>query len=83
VDGQVEIDQCDLGCTVQPIGTDDTCAQSAGSGDEGSGSDMAPVDPADPGMDGMKGKDGGGCNTGGTPALWLAALVLLVKRRRV
>jgi hypothetical protein len=78
--GQVEIAQCDLGCTVEPIGMDDQCAQSQGSDYTGPGS--ATEDPADPGTDGNGGKAGGGCNGTGTPALWLGALILLVKRRR-
>jgi len=78
--GQVQIAQCDLGCTVQPVGQDDVCAQSQGSDFSGSAAGSAITDP---GGDGPGGKHGGGCNSGGNPAIWLAALVLLVKRRRV
>jgi hypothetical protein len=80
--GQVEIQQCDLGCTVEAIGTDDQCAmsQGSGSGSDYSGPGTTPGDPADPGTGG---KAGSGCNSSGTPGLWLAALILLVKRRRV
>jgi N-acetyl-anhydromuramyl-L-alanine amidase AmpD len=77
--GQVEISQCDLGCTVEPIGTDDVCAQSQGSDFSGSATGSAVTDPGG----GTDGKDGGGCNAGGNPAIWLTALLLLVKRRRV
>jgi N-acetyl-anhydromuramyl-L-alanine amidase AmpD len=77
--GQVEISQCDLGCTVEPIGTDDVCAQSQGSDFSGSATGSAVTDPGG----GTDGKDGGGCNAGGNPAIWLASLLLLVKRRRV
>jgi N-acetyl-anhydromuramyl-L-alanine amidase AmpD len=77
--GQVEISQCDLGCTVEPIGTDDVCAQSQGSDFSGSATGSAVTDPGG----GTDGKHGGGCNAGGNPAIWLASLLLLVKRRRV
>jgi N-acetyl-anhydromuramyl-L-alanine amidase AmpD len=77
--GQVEISQCDLGCTVEPIGTDDVCAQSQGSDYNGTATGSAVTDPGD----GTDGKHGGGCNAGGNPAIWLISLLLLVKRRRV
>ena len=78
-DGQVEIAQCDLGCTVMPIGQDDVCGQSAGSDFSGTATGSA----VDPGGSGADGKHAGGCNSGGTPPFWLASLVLLVRRRRL
>jgi N-acetyl-anhydromuramyl-L-alanine amidase AmpD len=76
--GQVEIEQCDLGCTVEAVGQADVCAQSQGSDFSGSASGSALTDPGG----GTDGKHSGGCNSGGNPALWLASLLLLVKRRR-
>jgi N-acetyl-anhydromuramyl-L-alanine amidase AmpD len=81
LNGTVQIEQCQDGCDVMPIGTDDVChTASMGSNFDGS----ATVDPAgSDGDPGTNGKAGGGCNSGGTPPLWLGLLVLLVKRRRV
>ena len=73
--GKVEEQLCTgaAGCSVQPVGQDDICDTSGGSG-SGSGSD--PV--TDPGPPPSK---GGGCNTGGG-AGGLALLGLLGLRRK-
>ena len=84
VDGNVEIDHCTNGCDVMPIGQDDVChVADARLGRLGLQRERDRSIPSIQGHSGGNGKAGGGCNSGGSPPLWLGLLVLLVKRRRV
>ncbi|MBV8761091.1 MAG: N-acetylmuramoyl-L-alanine amidase, partial [Deltaproteobacteria bacterium] len=84
LNGVVQIEQCANGCDVMPIGQDDVChVADTGSGSDYSGSGTVMDPGGSNGDSGSPGKPGGGCNSGGTPPLWLGLLVLLVKRRRM
>ena len=74
--GMLEEQVCSgpAGCAVQPVGQDDICDTSGGSGSAGSdtGSDMTQATP----------KADGGCSTGGARSCFVAFALLALRRRR-